>query len=48
MTTIPIEIEGVMWNLIIDQVSQHTVESPSGKQVVAFKATVVAKLEESQ
>jgi len=48
MTTIPIEIDGVMWNLVIDQASQHIVESPSGRQVVAFKATVVAKLEESE
>tara|TARA_R110002020_G_scaffold216134_1_gene423542 strand:+ start:249 stop:398 length:150 start_codon:yes stop_codon:yes gene_type:complete len=47
-TVIPIEIEGVMWDLVIDQASQHTVTSPSGKIAIAFKATVVGITEDSQ
>tara|TARA_R100001377_G_scaffold76195_1_gene53011 strand:+ start:2452 stop:2604 length:153 start_codon:yes stop_codon:yes gene_type:complete len=48
-TVIPIEIDGAMWDLVIDRTSQHTVESASGKVVVAFKATLyVANSEVSQ
>jgi|DEB0MinimDraft_6_1074348.scaffolds.fasta_scaffold13334_5 hypothetical protein len=43
---IPIEIDGIMWNLVVDYSSAHTKTSPSGKEVIAYKAIVVAKLNE--
>ena len=42
---VPVEIDGVMWNLVINQESQHIVTSPSGKDVVAYTATVVGVIE---
>jgi hypothetical protein len=40
-----VEIDGTMWHLVIDRASQYTIESPSGNQVLAYKARVVEVVE---
>ena len=45
-STVQVEIEGVMWTLVIDQFSQRTVVSPNGQtERIVYKCEISAVIE---
>jgi len=40
-----VELEGEIWTLAIDRTSQHTLTTPTGKEVLAYKAVVSVVIE---